>query len=909
MRAKLSRASIRVTTKVKSAPHLDHRRERTIDLPSVNSPNIPQKAQSVRQSTCIRELPLSNTGSGIKLHHPSSAEQEDADLQQAIAASVATSNMHSPQPQPQESGVADADTSLPYFGPANRQDYNQNEWAMVTLNHTKPEPEPSRRKRDPVVPAFLRCRTDNVWETHRLGALVTILHSIPAARNDLLRSGNPPPGGYGHDPEWWKGKAILRPAVQAAQDAGELTWGEDAKPDWSQELHRLIAFLDGTERSYGTVDMLADTKPSQALGSNDTEFDFFEYLRLEPGNAEKVRSFTSTAQRFREDEGPTHRITNDWALLDIACSKQKMMNVETLYNVLDSIFLVDKFFDGDLDHTQIALITEPAEVMTMRVGRYEGLPKVIEIPRVLHIDRYLAGNRNQIWRVLRELNEQSRSLNKLLQAEREALMWTDEKDGREHSRIELAQRNIARLTRKKQMLSIDAQWRMHEEDRVRTGVEGHYFPDREKPDDQIEWNARELKWKRIYESQIRRMEKVKADTEAKLQGECPTSCVPLRCAYTDVLAGIYEQRDAAMQECRRLEAVLTVPSENEALNPTHSYTLRGVANGVDTFYVCLLAEPDLMEIDDMTDTSPLTRKEQWWKLGYVNSDDEPIKTEMTTYDRVMEEACGVGGKPLLFYATDKAMAETPDPLSDALQTFVRFDNRLFKQELIQEPPRDKKRGAFTSPASPSKRVTRSTSYDSINTNAASAGDLDDDMRDAPFETEDPFLSGDGAGAEQQGQMLESLIDTSIPPLTTSVPFVVDSRYAEQPKSASPDIISRQESPIDATNPSPTLGHESVRLMANVSLDEMVTRGLTATANDASNERPAVPPRPVKASTFPLPLPAGDQQQTQPVPEMQERVGGSSPFLLQGGNANPRPATSAGVTTSTMELMDLDEQDK
>jgi hypothetical protein len=48
--------------------------------------------------------------------------------------------------------------------------------------------------------------------------------------------------------------------------------------------------------------------------------------------------------------------------------------------------------------------------------------------------------------------------------------------------------------------------------------------------------------------------------------------------------------------------------------------------------------------------------------------------------------------------------------------------------------------------------------DSMATNHASAGDLDDDMRDASFEPDDHFLTGDGTLGPE---MLE-LVDTSIP---------------------------------------------------------------------------------------------------------------------------------------------------
>jgi hypothetical protein len=130
------------------------------------------------------------------------------------------------------------------------------------------------------------------------------------------------------------------------------------------------------------------------------------------------------------------------------------------------------------------------------------------------------------------------------------------------------------------------------------------------------------------------------------------------------LADIHRERDKVIKATRELERRLTMHDENLGITPQHAYALRGVANSVDVFYVCLPAEQDLMVLDE-----PESAKapDQWWKLGYVANDDDPIKAETTTYEKVMEEACGIGSKPILIYASDKAMGEEPVPLSDALQ--------------------------------------------------------------------------------------------------------------------------------------------------------------------------------------------------------------------------------------------------
>ena len=138
---------------------------------------------------------------------------------------------------------------------------------------------------------------------------------------------------------------------------------------------------------------------------------------------------------------------------------------------------------------------------------------------------------------------------------------------------------------------------------------------------------------------------------------------------------------------------------------------------------------------------------------------------MTTFEVAMREACGIGSKPILIYATDKAMDETPEPLPDALKTFVRFDNRHFKQELSQaeqEQPTPLLEMSYISTlraAGVHLKKKRSTdSMDSMATNQASAGDLDDlDMRDAP--SLDAVFANDGV--MDQDQNIQELVDISV----------------------------------------------------------------------------------------------------------------------------------------------------
>ncbi|KAK6855983.1 hypothetical protein PG995_008134 [Apiospora arundinis] len=70
--------------------------------------------------------PPSRAANRSPLGAPTTTADEDADLQRALAESAAQSGVPL-----QEVGVVDIDTNVKHFGPANRPDYQQDQWAMV----------------------------------------------------------------------------------------------------------------------------------------------------------------------------------------------------------------------------------------------------------------------------------------------------------------------------------------------------------------------------------------------------------------------------------------------------------------------------------------------------------------------------------------------------------------------------------------------------------------------------------------------------------------------------------------------------------------------------------------------------------------------------------------------------------
>ena len=332
---------------------------------------------------------------------PANSTEEDAALQRALAESAAESGI------PQETGVVDFDSNVKYFGPANRSEYDSAQWAMVptkaSTEATSSDPKPSSRKRQPGTPAFLRQLKDC-----RLGSLLTVYHSIPLVRNILLRYPSST-RTYGHNSEWWKGQQILKPEILTAMARGEVVPDDDTHPAFGEELHRLMAFLDNTERSYGTVDALTETTAIDPSGGQNTwgmDYDnrFIDHL-IEENNSTPEFDVTpmisigaivpsaSSSTNDSFDDGDSYENEQspvNFALLDVTLSQDQWAWVKTLYDALDELLWTKAIATDEEapDHTDTAMLVRPAEVITIRFSG-AGLQKPCDIPATFYADRYM----------------------------------------------------------------------------------------------------------------------------------------------------------------------------------------------------------------------------------------------------------------------------------------------------------------------------------------------------------------------------------------------------------------------------------------------------------------------------------------------------------------------------------------
>ncbi|KAI1503624.1 hypothetical protein F5X99DRAFT_375012 [Biscogniauxia marginata] len=630
---------------------------------------------------------------------PANSAQEDDDLRRALAESAAESGL-----PPQEAGVVDNDTNMKYFGPANRPQYASEQWAMVptkaSVEATSTDPTPTQRKREPGAPAFLRQTKD-----HRVGAVLSIFHKIPAVRNILLSCGRPS-RNYGYNSEWWKGQPIFRQEHLAAMARGEQLWGEEAHPDFSEELHRLMAFLDLTDRSYGTVDCLVETKPvDSTFGAwmPDVEEKLFEALKEESsGNPDcdldpmtttgKLVSVlpTQPSQTADQSDDPSDEdVETSFMFLDIQLDKEIYAWVNTLYDALDGLLwqnavLLDQKFPED---AKFAVLSKPADVVTMRFG-VTGLSKPCEIPAVFYADRYMQDRKDIAIHLQTQLRGVRKGIQNLTKWEKVCVRCRGQHNppwyeglSHPHDIRDCLGRTITAAETLIDWQKKDAQWRYYE-DRWNRGIPytmndlrlihtwtGPFelTPEEESRKGTLEQAIQEAKDK------IERVNRELAKCKDKKE------------EWNEYLEVIGKRLTCQEHEADdELFVFRSQPSYRpEYWNPTQKYLLRGVALTNELAYVCVRHEPDLIDLDQHMEP-----EEQWWKIGYASNDASPIKTQKATLDDVLQAAGTESKYPILVYASEAAMKATPVALPDALRMFVKADNRTFQQELSQEQRQD-----------------------------------------------------------------------------------------------------------------------------------------------------------------------------------------------------------------------------
>lgn len=288
-------------------------------------------------------------------------------------------------PPPQTSGVVSGYEGSAAFGPATREQYDMNQWALIRQDTSQDSNAssvpPSARKRDPKAPVLLLNDSSSVEQ--RLGSLLTILHEISLARNTLLQLGAQE-AGYGHNGEWWTGKPIVPPHLADANSLEEAVVLED-------EVHRLLGFLESTDRSFGSTRVLSDLLSN----SWDQEEAFFNVL-LEKHDMEGLGPFLFEARSFQIGPPDTEHRKEECEMAKMCYFKFTLTedshrNTTSLYDVLDYEIwkqTLEDYLYSDLEQQAMSLFTDMGDILIMTVVDPFRSTK-FEIPHSWYPERYL----------------------------------------------------------------------------------------------------------------------------------------------------------------------------------------------------------------------------------------------------------------------------------------------------------------------------------------------------------------------------------------------------------------------------------------------------------------------------------------------------------------------------------------
>lgn len=289
----------------------------------------------------------------------------------------------------QESGVTDG--HFPYFGPAKRDVYDSN-WSMTATGPRTKEimlnPEPIDRKREKNVPAFLKPTP----QTYRLAALLKILQTISISREALLCRDKLLPD-FGWDAEWWDGTAIRS---QKVFELSQPSYFND-REEIIHETQRLVAFLEETDRAYGSIDVLANMDGLR--GKEDASIlpafldqwrELVDHFAPNLSIVDVCRSVLKKENFEKPEEDEDYR----FSVLDLRVDEAIADKGQTLYEVIDDTLWPDpkqNVFDK-------VYFDKIADVFTMDVCRVSetGSGLGIKIPPVWYSDRYLRSSNQQV---------------------------------------------------------------------------------------------------------------------------------------------------------------------------------------------------------------------------------------------------------------------------------------------------------------------------------------------------------------------------------------------------------------------------------------------------------------------------------------------------------------------------------
>ena len=501
---------------------------------------------------------------------------------------------------------------------------------------------------------------------------------------------------YGYDSEWWSGTRIVAPRI-VSYDDGVVPQSD--LDDFVYETQRLMAFLDGTIRSYGSADVLADMDCYRTCNADTELSQFFQTwicaaLGLAP-NEPLTQIFSSVA--LKNPRNTRAQVSHK----EFACLEPNhRLGQETLYDTLDTAIWCD---DPDLPLDDV-WIEHIGPIFTMRVHDSEPNPALkrekvdVRIPATWYPDRYL---------------ESCKQLSRDLRARRLDL-------SREIHRLQLLQNRCS--TQAGPNGPLDVQKTLLEAAKAAERA----VKDKTLPNGLHEENG---------------LLSLNTSPTPDAKGDrCAQELRRLVERIDKKMRSLEEQKERTHEVYRSVAQQLTHPSPDPEEPPTHKYTLRGVSTKPHITYVLRPVIEDLMDISgegnegvsgEPNGTSEDKAAWQWWRISFSDEESHsstelpvhgpPTQAEVhvtgTSVDvgggqfsecsrkiqqpenrscfsvrkvrevEVLKAAREESNSVLLVYADEDAVKLDPSQIPDLtpeLRAFVDLDNEAFARELSGE---------------------------------------------------------------------------------------------------------------------------------------------------------------------------------------------------------------------------------
>lgn len=596
---------------------------------------------------------------------PQTKAEEDEEMQQALA-----NSRQGLAQDVQETGVVATSGNL---HPATKNHYDPNSWAMTVHGTTNVhetreivlDVEAADRQNQPGQPRFLKHLPSGDY----LPSLLTIAHSIPMAREAMLMRSHVQPS-YGQDSEWWRGHAIRLPRIVNLHD-GTVEDPESAKnEEMVIEVQRLMAILDSSDRSYGCIDSLTTIANERAQAVNVTAETIMDTV-LQGWESAASALGTNYDSIFHSVVGSTVpsgvKRQDMWSLpFSISEEDRRRSSELTLADVMDSTLWDADMHDEGLHDT---FMEQCAEILAMRVTQ-DGLIRNtlgLVVPPILYVDKYLKENIGS-----------SRALRKQILEARKRI-----------TQVEELQLSLASMAQGPGQGFLDVLEIMQSTQGMLSGATRDAVL--------AEYEARGLD---LPPGALDTPEPQKTTNE-----EMAAKLGDLWSKITAKVKALDEEKKKTRELLSQLSQV--APPEIEDSGLKNRYTLRGVSTKPNVTYI-LRPKPQsqgdtfnnegLMDLpadavlpqreevmDDTLDDPDAPPGWMWWRLEFdsTHSPGRIMKTE-STQDDVLRAVELEHSSALLVYASDEAMdfgsgQQLPEPLA----TFVKTDNRLFRQELMQ----------------------------------------------------------------------------------------------------------------------------------------------------------------------------------------------------------------------------------